>query len=1333
MPQYKTATLDEDGFDFSDPLKNLDKPAKLEDEESFNFSPVKPSQTNSSFEQLTAIAVDETQASETLVDDGFDFSSPLETPAGLQDFEFGPTRGQGATSIGLPSGKSTENLDGPQLAPLDDIPYEPSESESQFLNSLDHGLNSVKANYYSLIGEDETATQIMEASNLENKDRGGATGFIGGALLGILPTAVASGLSLVAAPAVATGAAITAMAYYVTTSMGQAQREIYDYEQETGTDVSQSKEILKTFGYGITALVVESLGFGSAKFARAANPKMLIEIGEAFTKKEFSKASKLIVKELPKVAHAAGRAEAGEEVIENTVQNLLSKTYDEHVQIQDGLLTSLAQGYGAGALLGTALRTGAYKSSRALDAAQLEIDTFIDSQAELANIELQRAGRVLYATENKVQTSHIGKPTELQEIDYSPDMKLMKERDIKNNEKDQQKNDDLLYSEQYTSPDVETIVDWENQILELQRLEYNFESDQLLDPIKLPDIDLTSPLFESQNAHEQQLAKMEQIANDLKVEGGNNIILASTPVMMAFRESKLHGVKVIAAKMQQPFKVAGKLISVRQLWGGEIGVAMQNQMSVHSMYQDKGMTPIKQIAEIFVDMDNNIDTRYMVSIVANDPKYMETQTFKSLSINDQAKVNDAAVVMRNYFAESLAIIKEKNLSTKGFYEEQSEKLIEKLGTKISKGERVKILKDLKRMQDLNFVHIPYNLLMAGGHITQGLGLKKMEYMTQRERKTLTIQDIIEPIYSPKGEVIHKGIDTPAAFNFDNVIASYADKLGRDVALAEIFSAGKTDGRIIEITDSNRKEDNYEIGFVKPGSLASKIMKGYQVDVQTATWLNDNTIHQYNPGKFVKVLNAAKHISFLNPIFLGMYDIIQGTYGGSLSYKLLFNGAMKKAWESMKYPPPDMQQALGHGMESSIMAESGRDNIKSAVGYAQNDGTLGGKLRQYYHQYILINADLANANQSDLKKINPFKSIYEVSFNTAWFLDSFIRRTSFYSLRAEGMGIKQAAEEVALIHGKYASVPVKTRRLLNKLLYTPTFKIVMGKYFARMTKDIVKSTKHYDDAGQKGLETAFRLFALMAAQSALMAGLGFEEEEFGRKYTRQVEDVTGKPQQLNITWSAPHNMFFKYIYRFLNTSNDSRTNPLVQFLKANIWELNPVWRVGIQIWGEDRDPSTGKKITKQNVSAGKNQLAQIHAAAKSIFPLYMGGARSFAGPLDDEGTSDLDYVGDGMSPKELSLVSKLTILPYNFLYLSDPTSTKYINRMNALNSQLNALGKDYDIRKVLILSDEDKDLYEKGETATISEQVENILRKVEETGKILTEYQNREDENRNRNY
>ena len=1332
MPQYKTATL-EDEFGVDAKFENLDKQTRLDDEFGLSDLEIQSPSTDNSFEQLTAKATEFPVGSSMSLEDEFGLSSPTGQGGGQVDLEFGTETVTGATSIVSPSVDPTKNLDRPRLPAEVDV-YEPDEEESQFLNSVDHQLNSIKANYYSLIGQDEEASKIMEASELENQDRGGFTGAAGGMLLGILPTAVASGLSLVAAPAVVGAASITALAYYVTSSMGQAQRELHEYEQKTGTDVPLHTEALKTIGYGVVTLGVEALGLGSMKMARAANPKLLTEIGEAFTKKEFRKAAKLMKDELPGIFHAAGRAEAAEEGIENTLHNLLTTTYDESRQIQDGLLTSLATGYGAGALLGTSLRGGAYFSGRAQDQAQIEINQFIDSQADLVNLELAQQDKILYGTDNKVQSSHIGKPTKPQVLEFNPDMQRFELQQLQKQKEWQQEIDNKLYSQEYDEDlGSRTTTDWEAEIAELQQLEYNFEGEGLLDPLApMPDRNLDSPLFQSLNPSEQQVQEFDKIAQDLLTEQNDNIILASEDVMMAFRESKLRGLKVIAAKMQQPLKWLGKHLDVEMQLGGTVGTKVQNMKSIEVVYQELGMNKVKEIGKIIQNPDDRAKVSYMISIVANDSKYIESQRFKNMSEKDQAIVLQAAPIMRDYFEQNLTLIKERGISKKGFYEEEVDRILGKI-EKAGKRERRQLISDLKRIkEDLSFVHIPYNLLMAENHLSQGPGLKKMQYLSQLARKTLTLQDIINPIYDHNGKKVFEGYGEPRVFSFDNVIASYAARLGKDVALVDIVDAGKADGRIISISKDNENNNGYEAGYIAPTGMMAKLLKGQQIDKTLANWLDDNYIKEYRPNKFVQVLNIAKHLSFLNPAFLFMYDIVQGLYGGSISYKTLFNGSMGKAWKSLQHLDEVTAGGLSHGMESSIMSDTHVNSIIKAVGYGHNDGTLGGKLRQFYHQYMIVNADLVNSGKSEKVKINPLKSIYTASSNAAWFLDSFVRRTSFYTLLDQGMSIKQAAEETALIHGKYASVPVKTRRLLNKLLYTPTFKIVMGKYFARMTRDIVKATKTYDDAGQRSLETAFRLFALMAAQSALMASLGFEEEEFGRKYTRQIKDTTGKPQQLNITWSAPHNMFFKYIYRFLNTSKDSRSNPLVQYLDANIWELNPVWRVGIQIWGQQRDPQTGERLSKPNRSDAKNLLAKINASALAIFPIYLKGASFAAGPLSELSTNDLDYVGDGMSKEEIDLVSKLTFLPYNFLYLSDQTSTKYISQMNSLNSQFQGLGKDYDVLKASILSDEDKNLYEKGLALERKEAIKIILEKRIKLGRKIEEHMNREKANRKRN-
>lgn len=1206
------------------------------------------------------------------------------------------------------------------------------EGQNKFFNAVDYSFDSIRANVLSLLGDDEGAEAIMSQSEIDNAERGGVGGFMGSALMGILPTVIASGVGLFAAPATATVAAGAALVYYATTSMGQAQRELHDYEEKTGEDIGFGMETVKTLGYGASALVFEALGLGTAnKAARALGARNLLKVGKHFANKELKEASKIIAKEIPKTFHKAGMAEGAEEGLEQITNNVLTSLYDEQQKIADGLLESVAMGYFAGGVVGGSLQSVSGLSPKALKQAQAEIDVFVQDRADMVSHELGILKiPILQPSESQIVSSQI-KPTGFREMtDISP---LSVD---KNAETAQVKS----YITQVPTK-VQTIS------YDLTNIEEELATETVVGTPQSQPLGLPLIQFESQEQANSKsvLEAKQQLMKILESEATEGIVIGEPGLKEEYRDSKLRGLKVIAAKMNRPFKVLGEALDVEYAWKAfpEVGSAIKNAFSVRVAYQKQGDFTIKQIGKLLADVNQREETSVMISVLANDSATKTSKAFNSLSESDQDTAIKGAAILREYMDNKKNELISNGVLKDGFYENYSKMLENRIARLIEQGkneEALELQKQRVRIErDLKFVHIPYNLLFLDGHLTEPNTIRKMKYLARTKRKTLTIQDILNPVVDEKtGEILHEGFPDPNVLSFDNIIASYSDRMGKDMALHGILEAGETSGMIKNLrTEEGNKELDYDSGYTIPPALARGVLKGKQIDKKLAAWINENTLYQYNPNAFLKVLNFAKMVTFIQPAFLFMYDLVQGTYGGSLNYKTIFTGKNKKspasrAWNSLKGYDTEMHEALKNGLEANILADSFHENVRRAVGYAFADGSKQGKMRQFYHQYLKANNDLTGlTNVAHQTLVNPLQAIYRSAFGLAWWGDSLARRMSYYTLRDQGMSVEQAAREAAFIHGSYSSVPSKSRKFLNAPFYTPTFKIVMGKYFARMTKDIVQGTKDYGDPAQKALETMMRLFILMAGQSALMRTLGFRETEFGRSYARTVKDNTGKTRDINVVWSAPHNMFLKYGYRALAASKNEKTNSLVHWFKSNRWELNPFWRVGYDVFVANRSAQTGKPIWNKSDDFQKRTFDKIEGVLEGAFPLVRGGSYLVGNDANRIAKRDINYIGKGYSKRDLQLLKVITNVPFNFLYMSDPGSMKIIDNINAISERIGRY-EVYDPNLMTALSPSEKTKMQQTQNRINAIRVQNDLEKIEKLLKELKALQGEEKANFKKN-
>jgi hypothetical protein len=168
-----------------------------------------------------------------------------------------------------------------------------------------------------------------------------------------------------------------------------------------------------------------------------------------------------------------------------------------------------------------------------------------------------------------------------------------------------------------------------------------------------------------------------------------------------------------------------------------------------------------------------------------------------------------------------------------------------------------------------------------------------------------------------------------------------------------------------------------------------------------------------------------------------------------------------------------------------------------------------------------------ADKKTILKI-PVGGFYNAAWNAAWTMDAIIRQGTFNYLTERGMSDKEAAQGAAKIHADYAGVPATTRKVLNKVIFTPTFAISMVKVQTSMINEAIRFAARRDQTkGQKqlalgALTTAATIFGMHLG----MLAMGYEPEKWGRSYVKTYDTPSG-PRQVKINLTTPLTKGMKY--------------------------------------------------------------------------------------------------------------------------------------------------------------------------------------------------------------
>ncbi len=642
-----------------------------------------------------------------------------------------------------------------------------------------------------------------------------------------------------------------------------------------------------------------------------------------------------------------------------------------------------------------------------------------------------------------------------------------------------------------------------------------------------------------------------------------------------------------------------------KLGAKDVGTRIKNYFSRQGAEIEQGLKIVQGVYELFKFDGNKVTDAILY--------YESRDTFDRDFGGESKKVREpyekAFEILDEYFGGKLEDLKKNNILQQGFVQSLQQQLPDQISSiqeeldGLDAGMESKKRKELvntykdhinqleESIDNLKYVHIPATLWFLKHAGKNGkVFYKTLNWLSTQERKTFKIQDLIDTGIIDRNDVL-----------LSDIIQSYATRIGQDLALADILNAAKHNGMAITekmvggADERIKKFPNYE----KPNSKAS-VLKGWFVSPELNTFFTEFTMPRGPRGMFDMIDSGfakAKMMQFINPFFLPFYDLHQQLWTGMWGPTSILTGQWHRAWiqgvKSYYNKDEHWYNAEKYGARSTPYANPYED-----VEQWYDDVTKNIKIgSEHFGGNPLINS-IFRANifswkfDRDAKFYglnNYFKDIYNASWNTAWSMDGVIRQVTYQYLLNKGIAKDEmeAAQTTALYHGDYASVPMKTRQALNRMFFTPTFKIAMGKIYYQMIKGAFKSsgaligkvtntglgsttTRNEINLGKGVIRGIVALYAF----DILMDGLGFEAEDKFRRYKKTGADMVdekGEKKELVLTFSSPINMWKKYIDRAATTFKDpGESNKIGSYLSKHKYELHPIWRIGWNVTNNSTD-------------------------------------------------------------------------------------------------------------------------------------------------------------------
>jgi len=509
-------------------------------------------------------------------------------------------------------------------------------------------------------------------------------------------------------------------------------------------------------------------------------------------------------------------------------------------------------------------------------------------------------------------------------------------------------------------------------------------------------------------------------------------------------------------------------------------------------------------------------------------------------------------------------------------------------------ETADLIAQLQKAIDTKFIHISLEGLLEGLAQTNKSAYKRaLTLLSSKKRATVRFQDLLEgddPVFNESD------------VNFSDIIRHYANRKGRDLAVLNLRNVAELEGAIMSFDGAN-VVNNYvlpkAIPFIKDKQMHPFVMQAY-----------DQLLEPLETGNIILTyLRHTKMGQFFNPFIMPMYNVVQMNQvgvnfitdpeGSKKAIMDAYNDVVNRTPRFLEY------ERLGLSSQPDVLLRSQQEREYARAVFLGKNVHLGKVARpvtwvKEYLQYVRKGtsdsrnrkreAPVTAEEQALAHAINFVEQggrgvlgMYNSLSDMAWIGDTISRVvTARYLQDVKGMTAKQAVQEASRATGMYSDIPRNTRRVLNLLFFTPSFKIAMANFFLSSLRSmslILDKDSRNMYHKEKAMVVTRTLGIFFAYDFLMTAVLGFEREELGRRYFKRVETVDTinryprGTKEVVLSWSSPHNLFSKYLDK-LNTVmyRPETINRPAAFMSQFGYEFHPAYTIMANVIANKRSVS-----------------------------------------------------------------------------------------------------------------------------------------------------------------
>jgi len=442
----------------------------------------------------------------------------------------------------------------------------------------------------------------------------------------------------------------------------------------------------------------------------------------------------------------------------------------------------------------------------------------------------------------------------------------------------------------------------------------------------------------------------------------------------------------------------------------------------------------------------------------------------------------------------------------------------------------------------------------------------------RQRKSISLADLLEA-----------GISLEQ-MDVRTTLTRYGKNFSRTLPMLQIREAAIAEGAMTRIQPVAVKH-----GFVKVSPVEFPLFKDHWVHPGMLEYWKNELAAANSRDLYTQVAGFVKDMQFWNPSYLGFNNALQGAVFGS--YRGI--GTPKAIYQAIR-------QQLG--IDYQMLEQARMDGAFSQPTFlTQKVWDQRAYDATYPMQKRMLREVFSMAGFTE-KGWNPAKGLRSVHQNIsslAWGFDQGTRLVTYNFLLNKGVSRDMAGQMTALVHGAYDSIPAQFRNKAGKMLFTPTYKLAMAKYYSMMGKGFLKSiqgkeimdfvydadlldmdkseivkmkrvggeenARYIRDLGQaKKAAWAFggaavAMLALQAAKDQAMVKQGFTRDVAGYRYYKVIEGEDG-PEELVVSLGGFDTLLTKTIWRMKEALSTKNDRPFFyNFLRAFKYEFHPLLR------------------------------------------------------------------------------------------------------------------------------------------------------------------------------